>query len=494
MSESERRREGHGVLLARPVAVALAAACTLPMPAHADPSVDAAQRAHEATQEHCLTIYGGGPGDQAGEEHYPAITAALAEVSEVYKESKAAYLLFWRGALYQCLNNVDLAKVDFEAFIAAGDAGGMFADLVRQAKVRLRRLEGRERPGQGAAATWARRRSRLDLVLGYHAGMAVRDVGCTDGTEVLSTLNGPCSEDPALAAGLSALPLAGSADLSAWPHAVLGVGGRVAAELPLRSDAVDPEGRNPGPDLSVAAGPRIRILQATMSGSRAASLRIEPAFAAAFGREAVLAGNASRLDDLGLLDAGAWATRHLGAELALRAEVELGARVLLSLDGRFSGFPPQGAGATVPIATPEEAAVTMVPGGEDGLVEDKIVVDGVPSDRIPDAVTSYRLAALGAAGLLVVVPGRQLALGPVFSVGWSRFRLGFPNDPAFAWCSATIVDGAEGNLPDCGYSDGSDEQGTYESPSPRERKVYSTRRDGFYVRFGIEVRFGAGGV
>lgn len=463
-----------------------------PAPARADPAMDAAVRAHEANEEHCVTIYGGGTEAQASEEHYPAITAALAEVSAAYSETAAPYLLYWRGTLYQCLNNTELAKADFEAFIASGDGGGMFADLIRQAQARLRRLTGKERLGQGAAAGWIRRPDALEARLRYVAGVDVRGLACTDPGPPLLTLNARCGAGTSLALTPVAAPVGVAAALVAWPVAVFGVGGHAALDLSLRSDAVDPPGRAPGPRLSIAIGPRVRSLGPATSGRRAGALRVEPSFAVSFGQATPIVGNAAGPTTLVLLDAGVWSTAHVGFELALLGEVEVAQRALLFVDGRFSAFPPHGAWATPRGQASDDATEATTPAAESSSGFDEIVIVGVPSGSVPGVVRSQRYAAGASVGALFPVEGRNLAVGPVLDFGWSLFSLEFPNDPGDAWCSRRILDGRTGDAPDCGYTTRDDTVEGNRSPGPRERKVYSTRRQDFFIRLGVELRFGVG--
>jgi hypothetical protein len=65
------------------------------------------------------------------------ISPLLARVSRSYDESGALFLLYWRGLLYECVEQEERARADLEDFVQQAAEQPVYADLVRQARRRL---------------------------------------------------------------------------------------------------------------------------------------------------------------------------------------------------------------------------------------------------------------------------------------------------------------------------------------------------------------------
>ena len=117
----------------------------LASPAWAGPAEDAALRATDVRDEHCADM---------AQDRTSGMTAALLavapvldEVSRVYDETAASFLLYWRGVLLECSNQEARAIVDLEAFADDADNLAALPQLVQDARRRLRRLGSSEAPG-----------------------------------------------------------------------------------------------------------------------------------------------------------------------------------------------------------------------------------------------------------------------------------------------------------------------------------------------------------
>jgi hypothetical protein len=110
--------------------------------------------------------------DAAGDDRTLAATrhgevsAVWGQVSEAYEVSQLPFLLYWRGVLEQCLDIEDKAIADLGAFVAASEGDSTYADLVRDAKRRVRRLVAGQRttPNIGPPAV-------ISIVCGGSAGV-----------------------------------------------------------------------------------------------------------------------------------------------------------------------------------------------------------------------------------------------------------------------------------------------------------------------------------
>ncbi len=73
------------------------------------------------------------------------VSAVWERVSGAYEESKQPFLLYWRGVLEQCLDQEERARDDLELFLLGSGEDATVAELVRDAKTRLRRLQAGDR-------------------------------------------------------------------------------------------------------------------------------------------------------------------------------------------------------------------------------------------------------------------------------------------------------------------------------------------------------------
>lgn len=115
----------------------------LAAPASADEASDLAVEADRLNQAACL--------DVAEQREVNKAGVAMAEVSVLWVEvdkvftaapaPKPTYLQYWRGVLGQCLDRNELALADLQAFVAAEEANAGYADLVKDSKNRIVRLE-----------------------------------------------------------------------------------------------------------------------------------------------------------------------------------------------------------------------------------------------------------------------------------------------------------------------------------------------------------------
>ncbi len=88
-------------------------------------------------------------------------------VSEQFDKSGETYLLYWRGVLAQCMDQEERASVDFESFVAQEGASNLWADLVRDAKRRIRLLQRSSASGEvGLSAGLRNRNKTIGLVVG----------------------------------------------------------------------------------------------------------------------------------------------------------------------------------------------------------------------------------------------------------------------------------------------------------------------------------------
>ncbi|MCP4872581.1 MAG: hypothetical protein GY898_28150 [Proteobacteria bacterium] len=420
--------------------------------------LDLALEADAVNQEHCAELY------SAQVEQAASSTLAVAEVwgrlSEVYEESKAPYLLYWRGVLAQCLGRDDAAREDLEAFVASQEGQTMFEDLVRKAKVRLRRLGGANRIGQGAAAEFLRNDPVLEVELSYAAGSGVHELSCT--TAVEGAINGRCAGTnswiPHTAAAAALVGV--TARVDAFPSRAFGVGARFALDAAPTGGI---SGHPPEPALFVAVGPHLRILNSVSSGARAGWFRIELRAAASFTRLAPVVGLNQFIAAQGFLDGGIWSLQHLGPAAHIGGALAVSPGTLLVLGGHVAWFVP--GGAPWAVRTVDGAAReihwerTTDPDGNSATRDESV-------PEVPTLVRSSQLRAGLRVGLLFPTKTRAAALGPVLSVDLNRAALVFDEDEGFQWCARS---GCTTN---------------------ELRKVYSTQRHDVLVRLGLELRFG----
>lgn len=421
-----------------------------------DPSVDAAVRADDINQEHCASLY------DASVERAASATVAVAEawsrVDDVYAETGASYLLFWRGVLAQCLGREEAALDDLNAFVQSQEGSTVFSSLVRLARSRVRRLGDRMRLGQGAAGAFVTRGAPLELAASYSAGSGFHELACVD-ADAWGSANTTCvgAVDASSTYAAARVPVRLQAAIDGFPARGLGLGARLDLTLPAPGGL--PDDRSPGPTVELTLGPQIRILESVSSGRRPGWLRIEARFALSFVRMSPLAGSAKYAALIGgYLDGGTWDLFHPGGAIRIEGALELSPRAALLLSGRFAGYVPM----------PGDAARRTVQGADVELVG----LDGVRRQErvevLPELVRTARLSAGGRVGLALPA-GRGVALGPFVGVDFQHATMTFPNLADDCW-----LVGPEGS---CEEEDG------------EQRKVFSTRRHDLYVTAGIDVRF-----
>lgn len=430
-----------------------------------DPSVDAALEADQVNQEHCASLF------TAQVDQAASATVAVAEawqrVDEVYGQTGAAYLLYWRGALAQCLGRDEAAEADLSQFVQAQGGSTMFASLVQNAKTRLRRLGSGASLGQGASASFLRLGPVLEVGASWSAGSGVHSLACID-AENGQTENAAClgaqyertDLEPAL------VPAAVQLGLDGFFTRGFGVGGRLFLDLAAPSGL--PVDRAPGPTLQVHVGPQLRLLTSVASGGRAGWFRAEVRFAASFSRMSPMAGSAKYAESQlgGYLDAGSWALRQVGAAARLEGAVEIGSRMVLFLSGRYAWYAPMAGSASSQVVGPGPVELRH------DLSDSETHTENV--EILPDLVSTSQMSAGGRVGLLLPTKVRSIALGPFVGVDFLRAVMTFPNDAHDCW----RLDSDE----ECGSSG----DGQY-------RKVYSTQRHDLYVTVGIDARFGVEG-
>ncbi len=88
-------------------------------------------------------------------------------LSEQFDKSGETYLLYWRGVLAQCMDQEERAGVDFENFVTLEEDSNLWADLVRDAKRRIRLLQRSSGGGLvGVSAGLRNRNKTIGLVVG----------------------------------------------------------------------------------------------------------------------------------------------------------------------------------------------------------------------------------------------------------------------------------------------------------------------------------------
>lgn len=97
-----------------------------------------AAAASEVRDRYCSDASGAAVTQQA--EGTAAVSSVWARVSRSYDAHRAEYLLYWRALLGQCIDKMDLVQDDLEAFIAAVGTDVAYAEQVRDAERRLRRI------------------------------------------------------------------------------------------------------------------------------------------------------------------------------------------------------------------------------------------------------------------------------------------------------------------------------------------------------------------
>lgn len=442
-----------------------------------DPATEAAMEADAVNQEHCANLF------SARVDTAATSTVRVAEVwqrvSEVYEETQAPYLLYWRGALAQCLGRDEAAAADLEEFIKTQAESTMFDSLVRNAATRMRRLAGGAGIGQGAAAAFLRRGAILEVGARYLGGSGLTVLSCTDAGErgTGQPINSGCigGVNPKSAVGPAAAPLGLDVSVDAFFARPIGMGVRVFFDYGVPVSM--PDDRSPGPMVELRAGPQLRILNNVASGGRAGWLRATVRFAAAFGQISPWAGQAKYINDLvNFHDAGTWSMRHVGPAATLAGAFEVGKGSIVEIEGRFSWYVPMGAAGT-PKARDGAPVDVRIDGARSATEDDDVWrTEELPAAYQPDAVGSGRMHAGLRIGLLVPVGKGSVAIGPFFDAALHQTTIRFPDDADDVWCALE---------PDASGASLCSGDGDY-------RKVYSTQRDDILLRFGVQLRFGVG--
>ncbi len=444
-----------------------------------DRSFEVALEADRVNQEHCADLYTKEV-DQAASATL-AVAAAWQEVDVVYRETPAPYLLFWRGVLAQCLGRIEAAVADLEAFVASQEGATMFTDLVRQAKTRLRRIAGGGPKGQGPAAAFLRRAPRLEIEAAYGVGGASSTTSCGDPDAGGVTLNSSCEgqTSPELVQGGTFAPVGLRVRADVFAGRVFGIGLR--GDVLWMTPSGGPTPRDPGGVVTLALGPHLRVLNSVASGRRAWWFRLELRAAAAFGTLSPWAG--SKFTDMGLLDGGTWALRHVGPAAWLSVGVEVAPKVALDAGAWFAWYVPM----------PGAAASRVHDGGPTTLDYSKVDGEADPPtgteevEVLPDVLRTHRMAGGLRVTLLVPAGDGRVALGPFIGADVHRATMRFPDAEADWWPERIADDGEPDGFLHC-----NDTQPNGEFGDDLCRKVYSTHRTDVVVRAGIEIRFGAG--
>ncbi len=150
----------------------------VPVVALAGPAEDAAVEASRVLDENCSDLGGREVTLKAG--NLKEVATAWESVSRVYDLSPQVYLLYWRGALAQCLGGFDDdARDDLESFWLLTAEEPALADQRRDAQRRLARLgvrvsdERAQRPGPalGVAVGFAAAGGALGGMAGWQLGI-----------------------------------------------------------------------------------------------------------------------------------------------------------------------------------------------------------------------------------------------------------------------------------------------------------------------------------
>ena len=421
-----------------------------------DPAVDAAVQADDVNQQHCASL------DTRQVDRAASATVAVAEawgrVDEVYEQTGADYLLYWRGVLAQCLGRDEAALADLTAFVQGQEGSTQFSSMVKLARTRVRRLGDPSRLGQGAAGALLTRGGPLEVGASWSAGSGVHELACTDGDD-WGTVNSTCvgTDEHFADYRPAAVPASVQAHIDGFPTRAFGLGARVLLALPAPGGL--PDSRSPGPTLQLDVGPQLRLLESVSSGRRPGWLRVEVRFAASFARMSPMAGSAKYVGETGgYLDAGTWSLAHPGVSGRLEGALELGPKAALILSGRVAWYAPM----------PGQTARRVVEPGEVelGTSGGSTRLEGV--QVLPELVRSSQLSAGGRVGLALPIQ-QGSAVTPFVAVDFLRATMTFPDSPGDCW----VV--------------GSDE--ACDSDDGLHRKVFSTRRHDLYVTAGVDVRF-----
>ena len=407
--------------------------------------VDAAARANEVNQTYCGDAYS--RDIELAADSMRRVAEAWSLVNEVYEETDAPYLLFWRGVLAQCLGRPEHAHEDLGSFVVSQNDSGSYADLVRQAKLRLRRLGRRQDLGDGPVARYLHADHWFEGSIGYRAGLIVQSQACTDVADVsldLGYLDGACvsGSPPVWKHGLVGQPAGLDAAFAFYPSKVVGVGGRFTLDATATSDLGVDEGwlepTQVGPLASILLGPVVRLQKPLSTGSRGLRLQVMPAFYARHERISPLAGALNMVKTVGLTPAGTygWTLPGLGGQIELSIEAS---RIIAIRLGAIGG------GSI----------------GRDNPALREVEAPSSEIVRMPEPTVLGAAGFIGGhVGLLVATGKGNRAFAPSLNVSWRTSAIGYP-DP----------------LGD-------------EFLGDEDRRVYSTRQDLLSVTLDLALRFG----
>jgi hypothetical protein len=421
--------------------------------------IDAAARANEVNQTYCGDAYSRDM--TLATENTSRVADAWFAVSKSYDaHDDAPYLLFWRAVLAQCLNRTEEAYADFDQFIAAHETEGSYADLVRQAKQRMRRLGRKKELGDGPAAQYLQSHQVLEIGVSYAAGLQVLSEVCRGRADLY--LDGGCSEGENTVWKNAAAGQPAGVDLALafYPvrlgkgkvHFSPGLSGRFSLAATTSAAVAEEEGLAPqqiGPMWSLLVGPTLRFQQSAASGSRGIRLQVVPGFHMRHGRISPLAG-AINMNNVGLLNAGTYGWTLPGVAMSAELTVETG-RAMAVRFGATCGFD---------VEQSKPALNTVVPYDDETLT-------GVPD---PASLGDAGFAG-GHVGLLIAFGEGRFAFAPALRFGWSTTQLSYPDLTPEQWQEFFVTDETAAEVED--------------------RKVYSTRQDLYSIVLELGIRFGA---
>lgn len=432
----------------------LATALVLAAPSLAtalEPAAEAAARANEVNQTYCGDAYS--LDVTLAADSTMRVAETWSQVDHVYQDTSVPYLLFWRGVLAQCLGRPENAYEDLEAFIETQEQEGGYADLVRQAKVRLRRLGRKRQLGDGPAARWLRDRHVIEASVGYSVGLVIQRQVCTDEPvegEPFAPLDGGClgQEFPLWKNGVMGQLAGLDAAVAVYPVSVLGLGVRFGAGVTTESQlGVAKDGLLPtqvGPLWTMLAGPVLRLQKPVSSGARGVRAQIMPGLHVRHERLSPLAG-AMNLESVGLIPAGTYGWTRPGFATWFDLTVELNRVAAL----RFGGE----GGVAAPTEAPDLTEVVA------------------PSGRVLRMPDPLDLGAAGFAGghlgVLIALGKGTTAFSPTIRFCWQTSNLRFPEP---------VGDEVDGGVSSKG--------------EPLDAKVYSTRQDLYSITLDLTFRIG----
>lgn len=426
----------------------------------AEPALDAAMRADEVTNEHCADL----KSNRATKASSAAarVAAAWEDVSKVHDQTGAAFLLFWRGVLAQCLDQVPQARADLEAFVQEHEGGIAFTDLVRRARARLKRLRLRDDADTSAAAAILLERRRFDLDARWAGGAGVQVLRCSDpGRGEMIEIDAACIDglDPSADLGPwgSSMGLAASFDL--WSPNYVGLGAALVLDAPF--DPERPVSGSPRWSLDLGVGPRLRFASAPHKG-RARSLHVEPSLELAVRHLIPIAGSAAESPRIGYLDPGTWRMAAVGGSITIQIDTELDTNWLLSVQGR-GGAHISVPGLPMTVVREGFARPIVVDPGQSDAESDDVIVDE-RVERPVEAIGGMSWNGALSFSWLRPLAATPLILGPYVGLDVTETRISFPDREEDTWC----VRGCSGEVADL-------------------RKVYSTSRVVTALRVGVRI-------